>query len=249
MKEQLDTIPVNEAFETEDECPFCHLERQVEKKAIRYVLGPGASYMEPDVRATTDAMGFCRQHYQKMYDYGNSLGNALMMQTYFVGLQKELQMQTAAFELPEKKGLFSKKQTQELPILQWVRGKNRTCFLCHKVNYNMQRYYATFFHLIKDAQFRGKVEATKGFCMHHFQQLLETAQEKLPDGQRQWFYETVFDLMKTHLARVQADLDWFIDKFDYRNASAPWKNSKDAVSRSMQKLKGGYPADEPYKED
>ena len=36
-------------------------------------------------------------------------------------------------------------------------------------------------------------------------------------------------------------------KFDYRNKDADWKNSKDAIQRGMQKLKGGYPADAPYK--
>ncbi|MBQ8359326.1 MAG: hypothetical protein IJX37_05375 [Oscillospiraceae bacterium] len=249
MKEQIDTIPVNEAFETADECPFCYLERQVEQKAIRYTIGPGASYMEPDVRAATDSQGFCRQHYKKLYDYGNSLGNALVMQTYMVGLQKELKNQIAALAMPEKKGLFSKKQTEELPLLTWAKQKNSTCFLCSKVNYNMRRYYATFFHLIKDGEFRAKVEGSKGFCMHHFAQLLEVAQEKLPNSQIEWFYTTVCRLMQENLGRVQGDLDWFIDKFDYRNASAPWKNSKDAVSRSMQKLKGGHPADAPYKQD
>ena len=117
------------------------------------------------------------------------------------------------------------------------------------MEYNMRRYYNTFFYLIKDQEFRAKVEKSKGFCLHHFQQLLESAQEKLPNGQIQWFYTTVFDLMEDNLARVQGDLDWFIDKFDYRNATADWKNSRDAVSRSMQKLKGGYPADGPYKQD
>lgn len=249
MKEQLDTIPVNEAFEAQDECPFCYLERQVEQRAIRYTVGPGASYMEPDVRAATDGQGFCRQHYKKMYDYGNSLGNALIMQTYFVGLQKELEAQLDNLQLPDKKGLFSKKQEAELPLLQWLKNKNSTCFLCSKIDYNMRRYYATYFHLIKDAEFRAKAEAGKGFCMHHFMRLLEVAQEKLPNSQIEWFYTTVCQQMKDNLARVQGDLDWFIDKFDYRNASAPWKNSKDAVSRSMQKLKGGYPANGPYKQD
>ena len=55
--------------------------------------------------------------------------------------------------------------------------------------------------------------------------------------------------MRDNLARVQEDLDWFVDKFDYRNATADWKNSRDAVSRTMQKLKGGYPADDPYKQN
>lgn len=249
MKEHLETIPVNEAFESDCECPFCALERTVEQKAIRYTLGPGASYMEPEVRAGTDAMGFCREHYKKMFDYGNSLGSALMLQTHMVGLQKELETQIAGFENPNAKGLFGKKQTGTPAILDWVKEKNGTCFLCSKISYNMNRYYATFFHLVREAEFRKKVENTKGFCMYHFQKLLEAAPGKLPGDQIDWFYKTTFRLMQENLGRVQGDLDWFIEKFDYRNASAPWKNSQDAVSRSMQKLKGGFPADGPYKQD
>jgi len=249
MKEQIDTIPVNEAFEADGECPFCHLERQAEQRAMRYTLGPGASYMEPDVRAVTDSRGFCRQHFKKMYDYGNALGNALVMQTYFVGLLKELEYQTDTFQMPGKKGLLSKKPVEETELLKWAREKTGTCFLCDKLAYNMNRYYVTFFYMIKDPQFREKVESGKGFCMHHFTQLLEAAREMLPNAQREWFYETVCRLMRENLARVQGDLDWFVDKFDYRNAGADWKNSRDAVPRSMQKLRGGFPEDEPYKEN
>lgn len=249
MKEQIDTIPVNEAYEAGDECPFCYLERQAERRSIRYALGPGASYMEPDVRAVTDSKGFCRQHFKKLYDYGNSLGNALVMQTYFVGLLKELEAQTQDLTLPSKRGLLSQKPVEETELLRWAKEKNSSCFLCDRIDYHMDRYYTTFFHLIKDSDFRKKVEESKGFCMHHFAGLLEAAREKLPNAQREWFYETVCRLMQENLARVQGDLDWFIEKFDYRNAGADWKNSKDAVSRSMQKLRGGYPADGPYKQD
>lgn len=250
MKEQLDMIPVNDAFNAEDECPFCYLERQSEQRAIRYALGPGASYMEPDVRADTDRLGFCRQHFKKLFDYGNALGNALVMQTYYVGMLKRLEAEIDSFQMPGKKGLFSKKKEEgELPILTWAKETDGNCFLCNRLNYNMDRYYTTFFYMIKEADFRQKVENSKGFCMHHFGKLLEQAEGKLKEGQREWFYETVLHLMKEHLARVQEDLDWFIDKFDYRNASAPWKNSQDAVQRAMQKLRGGYPADGPYKMD
>ena len=249
MKEQLDMIPVNDAFTSEDECPFCWLERQAEQRAMRYTLGPGASYMEPDVRAATDAEGFCRYHLQKMFDYGNALGNALVLQTYYVGMLKRLEVEIDGFQMPDKKGLFSKKKAEELPILSWAKENNENCFLCNRLKYNMDRYYTTFFHMIKEEGFRQKVENSKGFCMHHFSQLMEKAGEKLPNAQREWFYETVLSLMQENLARVQADLDWFIDKFDYRNASAPWKNSQDAVQRAMQKLRGGYPADPKYKQD
>ena len=89
MKEYIETIPVNEAFQSGDECPFCWLEREAERRAIKYTIGPGASYMEPDVRAETDKTGFCREHTKKLYDYGNALGAALMLQTHFAGLLEQ----------------------------------------------------------------------------------------------------------------------------------------------------------------
>ena len=252
MRDQIDTIPVNEAFSSGDECPFCYLERQVEQRAIRYVIGPGASYMEPDVRASTDRLGFCREHIQKMYDYGNALGNALILQTYYVGMLRELDSQLLDFEMPPKKPLLPLKKKDSTgavdALLQWAKGKNETCFLCDKLAYNMHRYYITFFYLIKDEEFRRRVEEGKGFCLRHFAQLMENAQKELPNAQREWFYTTIPNLMRDNLARVQADLDWFIDKHDYRNASADWKNSRDAVPRAMQKLQGLHPTDPPYKE-
>lgn len=53
--------------------------------------------------------------------------------------------------------------------------------------------------------------------------------------------------MEGELARMQEDIDWFIEKYDYRNADADWKTSKDAVQRTMQKIVGGYPADPVFK--
>lgn len=251
MREKIQTIPVNEAFDSGDECPFCYLEREVEQRVIRYVLGPGASYMEPEVRAATDSAGFCRRHYQKMHDYGNALGSALMMQTYYACLMEELNAQLDDFRMPEKRPLFSlrKQQSARLPLVEWLRGKQDSCYICGRINENLQRYYSTFFVLIKEEEFRNKVESSKGFCLHHVTELLERAEEEVPNGQREWFYQTVRVLMQTHMARVKEDLDWFVEKHDYRQAGADWKNSMDAVPRGMQKLRGGHPADKPYKTD
>ncbi len=250
MKESIYTIPLSEAYDTTDECPFCHLERQVEQRTIRYVIGPGASYMEPEVRAATDAEGFCGAHYKKMYDYGNSLGNALIMQTYFVSLFEEMAKEMDNFQIPGKRGLFSKKNDgEESSLVKWARKKQGSCYLCNKIEYNMDRYAETFFLLIRDKDFRAKVAQSKGLCMRHFLRLMEAAPSNIPNDQREWFYPTIFRLMRENMARVKGDLDWFVDKFDYRNASADWKNSRDAVSRTMQKLQGVYVADPPYKSE
>ncbi len=248
MKEQLDMIPVNDAFDAGDECPFCWLERKAQQGAMRYVAGNGASYMEPDVRAATDRLGFCVQHMKDLYDYGNQLGSALILQTHFAGLLEELEYEAANVTVPKKR-LFSKKQPAPDAYHQRLQRKVDSCYLCDRLAYNMNRYYHTFFVMLKDPAFRAKVESSKGFCLRHFATMLQKAEDEVPSGQREWFYNTVYTLEKEQLTRVKMDLDWFIAKFVYRNAGADWKNSWDALSRSMQKLQGLYPADPPYKKD
>lgn len=250
MKQTIEIIPVNDAFDAHDECPFCHMERASEQRTIRYVIGPGASYMEPDVRDIMDREGFCREHYKKLYDYGNALGNGLLLQTYYAGLLKELEEQLEQYTAPGKRPLLSLKKTTDESDLQYmIRRRMGSCYICHRNEESMKRYFATFFHLIRDAEFRAKVEGSKGFCLRHFGQLLEHAREFLPNSQHDWFYEIVPSLMKENMSRMKEDIDWFVGMFDYRQAGADWKNSRDAVSRGMQKLRGLYPADKPYKSD
>ena len=164
---------------------------------------------------------------------------------------EELQEQLDNYELPPQKGVFTKKrpQTEETPYWHRLQERVNSCAVCEKVDCNMERYFSTFFYLLKEPEFREKVEKCKGFCLRHFTKLLEVAEEYLPNAQREWFLKTVPGLMLENLARVKGDLDWMIAKYDYRNASKPWGNSRDALQRSMQKLQGIYPADTPYKNE
>ena len=70
---------------------------------------------------------------------------------------------------------------------------------------------------------------------------------KLSDKKKQEFYDCLLPVMEANMQRISADVSWLVEKFDYRNKDADWKNSKDAIQRGMQKLKGGYPADPAYK--
>ena len=248
MKEKIYTIPLNDAVNAQDECPFCFIERKLERDTLDFVLGNSSSYMESDVREDTDKAGFCRTHFQKMFDYGNTLGNAWILKTHYERKQKELQAIFKA-HTHAKAGfkLFGKQPETTNGIIDWINKEKTSCYICDKIDYNMERYFHTFFALLKEPEFRQRVENSKGFCLHHFAQLLEMAEERLPNSQREWFYPTVFGLMEEHLIRVKEDLDWFVGMFDYRQQGADWKNSKDAVPRTMQKLRGSYPSDPPYK--
>ena len=78
MKEQLYTIPVNDIFDKPCECPVCAMKLKLENDAVAFAMGP--SYMEDDIRLTTDKIGFCTRHMQMMYDFENRLGLALIME-------------------------------------------------------------------------------------------------------------------------------------------------------------------------
>lgn len=249
MKDHIHTAPVNEAFDAGDECPFCYLERQAEQHALRFTAGPSASYMAPDIRKETNRAGFCTVHMKKLYDFGNALGNALMLQTHFEDVLEQFDREMAQERKPAKKGLFGKKKEEGTGQGQWLRRRVESCYVCEKIDYTMDRYWQTFFYMLKDEEFRQKVERSKGFCLRHFAKMLDLSEEQLPAAQREWFDATVIPLTRENLQRVKEDLDWLVAKYDYRNADADWRNSKDALQRSMQKVAGIYPADPPYKNE
>ena len=250
MKEQLYTIPLNDAVNAQDECPFCFIERSIDQDLLDFVLGSGSSYMEADIRDMTDRAGFCRPHFQKMFDYGNTLGNAWILKTHYMRIIGEMKKEFAAFK-PGKTSLrnkLMKNAAEGNAIGIWAQEKAKSCYICKQYAETYERYLDTFFYLYKnDEEFRNKIQASKGFCLPHFGDLCSAADNQLPDKMKEDFYASMFELMENNMSRVAEDVAWMVEKFDYKNKDADWKNSKDAIQRGMQKLKGGYPADPDYK--
>ena len=249
MKEQLYTIPLNDAVNAGDECPFCFIERNVEQDLLDYVLGSGSSYMEADMRAITDSEGFCRDHFKKMFTYGNTLGNGWILKTHYMNIRREMDKEFKSFR-PGKVSLMDKlkKAPSNNSLVNWARETEKSCYICGQFEKTYQRYLDTFFYLWNnDPEFVEKVSRSKGFCIPHFGDLCEKADETLSDSKKDEFYSMMKRLMTENFDRLQEDVSWLVEKFDYQNQDADWKNSKDAVQRGMQKLKGGYPADAPYR--
>ena len=176
MKEQLYTIPLNDAVNADDECPFCFVERKVEQDLLDFVLGSGSSYMESDIRDRTDRAGFCRRHFQMMFDYGNTLGNAWILKTHYKRMIEEMKGQFCGFKPGRTsfKDKFRKAAESDNAIGLWVREKENSCYICGQFADTCARYMDTFFYLWKqDGEFRGKIREGKGFCLHHFGRLCE----------------------------------------------------------------------------
>lgn len=58
--ERIYMIPVNDAYQSECDCPLCELASKAETNELDYYLGP--SLMEPDTRKITNKTGFCLDH-------------------------------------------------------------------------------------------------------------------------------------------------------------------------------------------
>lgn len=244
MKERIDSIPINDAMANAGECPLCFIEKKVEDNALDYVLGSGSSYMEYDTREMTDKAGFCRAHFKKMYDYGNTLGNAWILSTHYDTIIREMQEQFKDFKPGKGKSalpFWKEKGGSDNSIVNWINGRNESCFICENVKQSFADYIKVFFGMYKnDMDFREKVNQGQGFCLTHFGVLCEAADHNLNEKQLSDFYENMLPLMLENMTRIKGDIAWLIEKYDYRNTNADWKNSKDANQRGMQKLKGGY---------
>ena len=251
MKEQLHTIPISDAIANAGECPFCYMERKTEEHMMDFVLVHGASYMESDIRDMTDREGFCRAHFKKMFDYGNSLGNAWILKTLYMRHLEEMDKEFKNFK-PDSVGkssrLFGKsKPSGNNSIIEWINKRESTCFICTSVQNTFQAYMKTFFKMYRsDEEFRKQIASSKGFCIDHFKVLCEGADSMLSDKERADFYDVMLPLMRENINRVYEDVAWFVEKYDYKNRDADWKNSKDAIQRGMQKLRGSDPSLPPY---
>ncbi len=234
MKEVLYAIPVNDAFNEDSECPICLMYDSLEQDSIQFTLGP--SYMEDDVRKQTNQLGFCDKHVAMLYRHQNRLGLALMMHSHFdkvIGDVEKLQKNNGG----KGGGFFAKKTTSNLAA--HLDRLERSCYVCARIEPIFHRYLVTIFHLYRtDGDFKTKFQHSKGFCCKHYAALYEMAANELSGRQLEDFLTDINRLYIENVKRVNEDLSWFIDKFDYRNADAPWKNSKDAVPRAITKTNG-----------
>ena len=181
MKEQLYTIPVNEAIDKNEECLFCTLNKKVEEDILNYILGP--SYMEEDIRSETDKIGFCKKHYSQMYKAQNRLGVALILSTHMKNIRQNLN-EIFKDELNEtnhtiKKNLFRKNEEQTKSV-EYISEIENSCYACKRMESRMNSYIDTFFYLWKkEDDFREKILNSKGFCLEHFNMIIKEGMDYL----------------------------------------------------------------------
>ena len=230
MRQDIVTIPIQEVFEPRDGCPICRLRDLLESRMIDYITG--AAMMEPDVRIETNKMGFCETHFGMMLKKRNRLSVALMLESHLNELED------AVFG---SDGLFKKN-----PVKQGkdAAAAGQTCFVCHRVEDNMQRMVGNACRLWEhDREFRELFAEQPSLCLPHFAMLCEIAPTEISKKQMPDFQKVAAGLCRRYLNELQNDVSHFCRMFDYRNSDgdADWGNSRDAVERAVEFLTARHP--------
>ena len=259
MRYHIDTIPVWDAMKLEGECLLCTLERKTELgEAERYL---GASVMEPDTRVQVNEKGFCQHHHAMLYSMSNRLGHALMLESHMIETRKrtekvygKLEKAAAGLQGVGLAGrLTGKAKGPDAAVresIEELRGITDSCLMCETIRENMTRYLHTFLHLYQnDSEFRSRFGKSKGLCLHHTAELLEAAQSELAPKELGELITVLARVERENMDRIQEEISWFIKKFDYRYEKESWGNSKDAVERTVNKLRGWCVGKEPLPED
>ncbi len=236
MKVKLYTIPIKEAFNADCECPICYMRSTLESKAVDFTMGP--SYMDDTIRAETDKVGFCNHHIQMLYQNQNRLGLALILKTHMDKTIQDLE-KLLKKETPLSSPSIFKKTSGKSGVITYTNQLECSCYICNSINDSFDRYIDTIFSLVQnDSEFYDKFSTSKGFCTNHYRLLYEQASKHLKGDKRDDFIDKLNSVYINNFKRVRDDLDWFINKFDYRYVDEPWKDSKDALPRAITKVNG-----------
>lgn len=241
MKEQIYTIPVNEVYDTDCECPLCELEKRLERETLDYTLG--AAMMEPDFRLVSNDKGFCNHHFSMLFDMSNKLALALVLDTHLEEIRKKLSsLSKQAEALGNNKGrLFKKSGSSEFKekLSGNLENISHGCIVCDKINYTMERYADVLLYMwANDNVFRDKFNKSKGLCLKHMKLLSDASAKSLHDNQAASFLSAMYSKQLSELERIQADIHKFTLKFDYRNKNMEWGTAHDAPIRTIEKISG-----------
>jgi hypothetical protein len=161
-----------------------------------------------------------------MFQMQNRLGLALMTHTHLLETLGALRGE----EPPKKKAFQKKGRGPATPD---------TCVLCGRLTETMERYLYTALHLWKtNTEFQRTFNQSKGHCLVHHEQLLQMAAREWPAENARAFWEALHQLQLASMERIEKELQWFTEKFDYRNAGKPWGESRDSLERAINKLRG-----------
>jgi hypothetical protein len=214
------------------------MESMLEEQYVKFITGD--AMMEPNIRIETmplsfpietNKKGFCHRHFSQMFEKGQKLPNALILESH---LQEIIDN-----DMPKKlKGKPDKKQ------LEVIKKRLDSCYVCDRIEWDMHHFCDTIFvEWAKGEEFYKLYNEQPFICFKHYDFIMNVATQKskLPSKLLPQFYAETAGLTKKYLLSLKEDITYFCSMFDYRNHGKDWGSSKDSIERSIEFLTGEKP--------
>lgn len=221
MAYHIDTGLIKDKFKEDSECPLCEIKKVVEEQFLFEFLNDAV--MEDNTRIKVGKLGFCSRHFDMLFSRQNKLSVALQIGTRVDILKNTLkEVKSVGAAIKQAKALEQ---------------ASTTCIICDLTEESMVKYYKTIAQMFaREKQFFKSILSSKGFCMHHYAELLKYS--KSAGFFAKDYVSLISGVQTRNINRVQLELKKFCDKHDYRNALEPLGNAETALPRMRVKLYG-----------
>ena len=221
MAYHIDTGLIKEKFATDCECPLCEIQKIVEEQFLHEFLNDAV--MEDNTRIKVGKEGFCAKHFDMLFARPNKLSVALQIGTRVNTLQTLI--------------TDEKNVSKQIKNAKAIKESSKTCAICYYVEESMVKYYKTIAQMfVREREFLKTLIGTKGFCMHHYAELLTYCHSA--GFLAKEYVGVLGGVQKRKMERLQAELKKFCDKHDYRNANEPLGSAETALPRMRDKVYG-----------
>jgi hypothetical protein len=221
MAYHIDTGLIKEKFKVDCECPLCEIKQIVEEQFLHEFLNDAV--MEDNTRIKVGKLGFCAKHFDMLFSRQNKLSVALQIRTRIEKLKESMKDVKSA--------------GAAIKLANTIEKASETCIICDLVEESMVKYYKTIAQMyIREKEFYKTLLKSKGFCMHHYAELLRYS-KSAGLGAKQ-YVALISDVQNRNIERLEGELKFFCDKHDYRNAMEPLGSSETALPRTRTKLYG-----------
>ncbi len=221
MKYSVSNVEIYARFKGESYCALCDVKQSVNKGLIQSYLNEAV--MEDHVRAKVNKLGFCKYHFDKLYEGESKLSLALQIHTRLNTLIKTMG------EIDNVKQ--AKKQIEE------IEKATCSCIICETVDSQMVRYEETIACMFsQEEEFRTILENEKSICIPHYVNLLKQCSKagKYADA----YVKALNNLQRKSSNLLSCDLSKFCSMFDYRNKGKQMGEEKLCLPKSRIKLYG-----------
>lgn len=230
LSKKIEYGPLYEAYEKKNkECKLCTLVKLREEKYVKSVLD-GELLIKPDFRNELIRGSFCTRHLEKLSAIRDKLGLALLLESC---LQKQVQGVSGGPKPGLKVWFYN---ALRHPQTDQGQTKNACSICSYLLTVDKENADKLLTLLIHDSAFRHLFnENYTLLCHRHYTDILSFRNHK-----KRTFGHAVRGVIKLQteaLEKVQRDLSWFIQKFNYSNREMPWYDAKDSLQRVIDYLK------------